>query len=177
MLNTITIMGRMGKDPELRQTQSGKSVANFSLAVTREFKNPDGSYETDWIDCVAWGTTADFLTKYGGKGRMAVVSGRLQSRKWKDRDGNNRIAWEVQVSNAYFADRRDADGSSTADGNGYGGGSSGNGGASQGYGTTPQGYYGATGYGAQGAQSGVSVDAQDWTEDTRQTYDDGDLPF
>ena len=111
MLNHIVIMGRLTRDPELRTTQSGVSVTSFTVAVDRDFGGRDGSEkQTDFIDCVAWRQTADFVSKYFTKGRMAVVSGRLQSRKWQDRGGNNRTSWEVVADNVYFGDsRRDND--------------------------------------------------------------------
>lgn len=108
-LNHIVIMGRLARDPESRTTQSGVSVCNFTVAVDRDYKNGDEKV-TDWIDCVAWRGTAEFVQKYMSKGRMVVVSGSLQSRKWQDKEGNNRTSWEVQAQNVYFADsKRDGD--------------------------------------------------------------------
>lgn len=108
-LNHIVIMGRLARDPESRTTQSGVSVCNFTVAVDRDYKNGDEKV-TDWIDCVAWRGTAEFVQKYMSKGRMVVVSGSLQSKKWQDKDGNNRTSWEVQAQNVYFADsKRDGD--------------------------------------------------------------------
>ena len=110
MLNKIFIMGRMTRDPELRTTNSGTSVASFSLAVDRNYKGADGEKETDFIDCVAWRSTAEFAAKYFTKGRMAVVEGRLQIRPWTDKEGNNRRSAEVLVDNMYFGDsKRDGD--------------------------------------------------------------------
>jgi single-strand DNA-binding protein len=110
MLNRIIIMGRLVRDPEKRTTQSGVSVVSFTVAVDRDFKNGDEKV-TDFIDCTAWRGTADFISKYFGKGRMIVVDGQLQSRKWQDKDGNNRVSWEVQAQNVYFADsKRNDDG-------------------------------------------------------------------
>ena len=106
MLNQITIMGRMVKDPELRHTNSGLAVASFTLAVDRDFKNDSGEKETDFIDCVAWRGTAEFVDKYFSKGNMAVVSGRLQIRSYADKDGNKRKAAEIVASNVYFADSK-----------------------------------------------------------------------
>lgn len=106
MLNRIIIMGRMTKDPELRRTNSGTAVASFTLAVDRDMKNQDGSRSTDFIDCVAWKGAAEFVSKYFGKGRMAVVDGRLQMRDWTDRDGNKRRTAEVVVSSIYFGDSK-----------------------------------------------------------------------
>ena len=104
MLNHIVIMGRMTRDPELRHTNAGKSVASFTLAVDRDFKAKDGSKETDFIDCVVWGNTADFVASYFSKGRMAVVEGRLQLRDWTDKDGNKRRNAEVIANSVYFGD-------------------------------------------------------------------------
>ena len=102
MLNKIIIMGRLTRDPEIRQTGGGKNVANFSVAVDRDFKNQAGEKETDFIDCVAWGSTADFVGKHFGKGSMIVVSGRLQIRGWEDKDGNKRRSAEINAENVYF---------------------------------------------------------------------------
>ena len=90
MLNHIVIMGRLTRDPELRRTASGTAVASFTLAVDRDFAAKDAQRETDFIDCVAWRSTGEFVSKYFSKGRMAVVSGRLLIRPWTDKDGNNR---------------------------------------------------------------------------------------
>ena len=111
MLNHITIMGRLTRDPELRRTGSGIAVASFTLAVDRDFGGRDSSErETDFIDCVAWRQTGEFVSKYFTKGRMAVVSGRLQIRNWTDKDGNKRRSAEVVADNVYFGDsRRDGD--------------------------------------------------------------------
>ena len=107
MLNHITIMGRLVRDPELRSTQSGTSVASFTVAVDRDFGGRDGGdKQTDFIDCVAWRQTGEFVSKYFRKGSMIVVSGRLQSRKWQDREGNNRTNWEVNADNVYFGESR-----------------------------------------------------------------------
>lgn len=110
MLNHIVIMGRLAKDPELRRTQSGTAVTSFRLAVDRDFKDKQtGARATDWIDCVAWRGTAEFVEKYFSKGSLAVVSGRLQMRDWTDKDGNKRISAEVQADSIYFggANKRD----------------------------------------------------------------------
>lgn len=106
MLNHITIMGRMTKDPELRRTNSGVAVASFTLAVDRNFARDGGEKETDFIDCVAWKNTAEFVSKYFSKGRMAVVSGRLQIRGWTDKDGNKRRNAEIVADNVYFGDSK-----------------------------------------------------------------------
>ena len=113
MLNHITIMGRLTRDPELRTTQAGVSVTSLTVAVDRDFGGRDGSErQTDFIDCVAWRSTGEFVSKYFHKGSMIVVSGRLQSRKWQDREGNNRTSWEINADNVYFGEsRRDGDSS------------------------------------------------------------------
>ena len=112
MLNHIDLMGRLTRDPELRRTGSGIAVASFSLAVDRDFGSREtGEKETDFIDIVAWRNTAEFVSKYFTKGRMAVVSGRLQIRNWTDKDGNKRRSAEVVADNIYFGDsKRDGQG-------------------------------------------------------------------
>ena len=112
MLNHIVIMGRLTRDVELRYTQSQTPVASFTLAVDRDYGSRDGGErQTDFIDCVAWRQTAEFVSKYFSKGSMAVVSGRLQSRKWQDREGNNRTNWEVLAESVYFGEsKRDSAG-------------------------------------------------------------------
>ncbi len=156
MLNKIFIMGRLTRDPELRRTQSGTPVTSFSLAVDRDYKSQSGEKETDFIDVVAWRSTAEFVSKYFTKGRMAVVEGRLQIRAWQDKDGNNRRSAEVVADNVYFGDsRRDGDGGSGGyANNSYGG----NGGYS-----APAGGYAAPVGGASGF---AEIDEED-----------GDLPF
>ena len=110
MLNNVIIMGRLTRDPELRRTQSGLAVTSFSLAVDRDFKSQSGEKETDFIDVVAWRSTAEFVAKYFTKGRMAVVEGRLQIRDWTDKDGNKRRNAEVLADNIYFGDaKKDVD--------------------------------------------------------------------
>ena len=105
MLNQIVIMGRMVKDPELRHTQSGTAVASFTLAVDRDFKDKTtGEKGTDFVDVVAWRNTAEFVSRYFTKGRAAVVAGRLQTRTYTDKSGNNRKVSEVIAESVYFAD-------------------------------------------------------------------------
>ncbi len=167
MLNHITIMGRLTRDPELRRTGSGIAVASFTVAVDRDFGGRDGGEkETDFIDCVAWRQTGEFVSKYFTKGRMIVVSGRLQIRSWTDKDGNKRRTAEVVADNCYFGDsKRDNDsGNSSYGGNTYGGNSYGNHG---GYNNAPANNYG--GYSAPAAPA-----ASDFAmlED-----DDAQLPF
>ena len=128
MLNHITIMGRLTRDPELRRTGSGIAVASFTVAVDRDFGGRDGGErETDFIDCVAWRQTGEFVSKYFTKGSMIVVSGRLQIRNWNDKDGNKRRSAEVVAENCYFGEsKRSADSNSSYGGNAYGGNSYGN---------------------------------------------------
>ena len=152
MLNKIFIMGRLTRDPELRRTQSGTPVTSFSLAVDRDFKSQSGEKETDFIDVVAWRSTAEFVAKYFTKGRMAVVEGRLQIRDWQDRDGNKRRSAEVIADNVYFGDSRRDGGSDNGSGS-YGGG----------YSAPAGGYAPAVGGGASGF---AEIDEED-----------GDLPF
>ena len=113
MLNRIIIMGRLVRDPELRTTQSGIPVTSFTLAVDRDFKSRDsGEKSTDFIDVVAWRQTAEFVSRYFTKGRMAVVEGRLQIRDWTDKEGGKRRSAEVIADNVYFGDsKRDAEAS------------------------------------------------------------------
>ena len=126
MLNHITIMGRLTRDPELRRTGSGIAVASFTVAVDRDFGGRDGGErETDFIDCVAWRQTGEFVSKYFTKGSMIVVSGRLQIRNWNDKDGNKRRSAEVVADNVYFGEsKRSADSNSSYGGNAYGGNNS-----------------------------------------------------
>ena len=124
MLNHIVLMGRLTRDPELRRTGTGIAVASFSIAVDRDFGSKETcEKETDFIDIVAWRNTAEFVSKYFTKGRMAVVSGRLQIRNWNDKDGNKRRSAEVVADNVYFGDsKRDSEsGGSYASGSSYGG--------------------------------------------------------
>lgn len=103
MLNSISIMGRLSSDPQLRRTASGKAVASFSVACERDFKNQQtGGKEVDFIECVAWGSTAEIVEKYFHKGQMAVATGRLQLRGWTDKNGQKRRQAEILVSNVYF---------------------------------------------------------------------------
>ena len=99
-------MGRLTRDPELRRTGSGTAVTSFSLACDRDFKSQSGDKETDFIEVVAWKNTAEFVSKYFSKGRMALVDGRLQIRDWTDKDGNKRVTAEVVADNVYFADSK-----------------------------------------------------------------------
>ena len=166
MLNHITIMGRLTRDPELRRTGSGIAVASFTLAVDRDFSPKDGGErETDFIDCVAWRQTGEFVSKYFTKGRMAVVSGRLQIRNWNDKDGNKRRSAEVVADNVYFGDsRREDQGGASFGGNAYGGNSYGGG-----YGAPAPAAGGFGGYSAPSAPSASDFAMLD--------DDDAQLPF
>lgn len=106
MLNHITLAGRLVRNPELRRTQNGTAVASFTLACERDFKNESGDREVDFIDCVAWRKTAELVSGYFTKGRMAIVSGRMQIRGWTDKDGNRRKSAEILVDNIYFGDSK-----------------------------------------------------------------------
>ena len=179
MLNHITIMGRLTRDPELRRTGSGVAVASFTLAVDRDFSPKDGGErETDFIDCVAWRQTGEFVSKYFTKGRMAVVSGRLQVRSWTDKDGNKRRTAEVIADNVYFGDsKRESDGGSNAyGGNSYGGNAYGG----NPYGAAPAPAYGnpAPSYGAP-AYGGYSAPSASAPASDFAMLDDNDaqLPF
>lgn len=108
MLNRVVLTGRMGRDPELRRTQTGTAVTSFTLAVDRDFKDKQtGERATDWIDIVAWRQTADFIGKYGRKGRLVCVDGKLQTRDWVDKNGGTRKTIEVVADQIYFLDRKE----------------------------------------------------------------------
>ena len=155
MLNRIILMGRLTRDPELRRTGSGTAVTSFSLAVDRDFKSQSGEKETDFIDVVAWRSTAEFVSKYFTKGRMAVVEGRLQIRDWTDRDGGKRRSAEVVADNVYFGDSKRDGGSDF--------------GAPPAYGAPAS--YGAPAAGRGAAPAGGMSDFAEIGEE------DGELPF
>nr|DAP26616.1 MAG TPA: Single strand binding protein [Bacteriophage sp.] len=121
MLNSISIMGRLSYDPQLRRTASGKAVASFSVACERDFKNQQtGEKEVDFIECVAWGGTAEIVEKYFYKGQMAVATGRLQLRDWTDKNGQKRRTAEILVNNIYFCGSKESGTqASSGAGNGY----------------------------------------------------------
>ena len=149
MLNHIVLMGRLTRDPELRRTQAGIAVTSFRIAVDRDFQSKDGGdKQADFIDVVAWRSTAEFVSKYFAKGRMAVVSGRLQMRDWTDKDGNKRTSAEVVADNVYFGDSK-RDSAPSAGGGSYGGQSS----------------------------YGGGYDAPSISADFTEAEDDGELPF
>ena len=164
MLNHITIMGRLTRDPELRRTGTGVAVASFTVAVDRDFGGRDGGEkETDFIDCVAWRQTGEFVSKYFTKGRMIVVSGRLQIRSWTDKDGNKRRTAEVVADNCYFGEsKRNDNGGNAYGGNTYGGNS-----------------YGGNTYAAPAAPSfgGYSAPAAPASDFAMLDDDDAQLPF
>ena len=118
MLNKIIIMGRLTRDPELKHTDSGIAVTSFSIACDRDFKNQAGEKECDFINVQAWRSTAEFVCKYFSKGRMAVVEGRLQTRKYQGRDGSTKYATEIVANNVYFGDSK-PDGNSGGTSGGY----------------------------------------------------------
>ena len=161
MLNHIVIMGRLVRDPELRRTGTGIAVASFRVAVDRDFAPKDGGErKADFIDCVAWRQTGEFISKYFTKGRMIVVDGRLEMRDWTDKDGNKRTSAEVVVDNAYFGDsKRDGD-------NAYGGNSYGNN------------NYGGNAYSAPApSYGGYSAPAAPASDFAMLSDDDAQLPF
>ena len=161
MLNRIIIMGRLARDPELRHTQAGVAVASFRLAVDRDFKDKaTGERVTDFIDIVAWRATGEFVSKYFTKGRMAVVSGRLQMRDWTDKEGGKRRSAEVIADNIYFGDsKRDGDGG----------------------GSYSTGYRQGGGYSAPAAPAdplgSYGAPQADGDQFSELSTDDGDLPF
>ena len=158
MLNHIVLMGRLVRDPELRYTQAQVPVASFRIAVDRDFGGRDGNErQADFIDCVAWRQTGEFVSKYFTKGRMIAVSGRLQMRDWTDRDGNKRTSAEVVCDNVYFGDsKRDGDTSRES----YGGSS-----------------YSANSYGGNSYDNNRSASAPAPSAFADLGDDDGELPF
>ena len=162
MLNHITIMGRLTRDPELRRTGSGVAVTNFCVAVDRDYVAKDGGErKTDFINCFAWRGTGEFIAKYFTKGRMIVVDGRLEMRDWTDKDGNKRTSAEINVDNAYFGDsKRDGDNGGSFGGNQFGGNS---------YGGNS---FGGNNYGSYAPQASAPASDFAMLED-----DDAQLPF
>ena len=161
MLNHIVLMGRLTRDPELRHTGSGVAVASFTLAVDHDYQSKDsGERGVDFIDIVAWRNTAEFVSKYFAKGRMAVVTGRLQIRNWTDKEGNKRRSAEVVADNVYFGDSR-KDGAS-------------NGGYAE-YGNSFQAP--TQSYGAPAQNYGYAAPAQNTNDFSMLDSNDSDLPF
>ena len=120
MLNKAILMGRLTRDPELRHTQSNMAVCTFRLAVERDRKSPNGERQTDFIDCVAWGRQAEFVSQWFAKGVMAIVVGRVQSRQWQDQNGNNRNTIEINCEEINFGETKKSREANT--GGGFGGG-------------------------------------------------------
>ncbi len=106
MLNKVILIGRFTRDPELRSTPQGTSTCSFSLAVDRNYQSAGGERQADFINCVAWRQTAEFISKYFQKGNMVCVEGSIQTRSWKDNEGNNRYATEVVVDRSYFVESK-----------------------------------------------------------------------
>ena len=152
MLNHIVIMGRLTRDPELRRTQNGTPVTTITVAVDRDYQSRESQEkQVDFIDAVAWRSTAEFISKYFTKGRMIIVAGSLQSRKWVDKNGMNRISWEIQTENVYFGEsKRDSQSGEYA--------------ASS---------YGERSYGASSAPYSAPAGGDGFTE----LEEDGELPF
>jgi len=164
MLNRVILMGRLTRDPELRHTQNGIAVASFTLAVDRDFGSKDGQEkQTDFIDIVAWRNTAEFVSRYFNKGRMAVVEGRLQIRPWEDKDGNKRRNAEIVADNIYFADSKRTSEDNSYGGNNYAAGNSYSGGGS--------------GYSAPAPQRQTYTAPQTNTDYGGFDVDESDLPF
>lgn len=164
MLNHIVIMGRLTRDPELRTTQSQINVASFTVAVDRDYSGQGQEKQTDFIDVVAWRQTGEFVSKYFQKGSMIVVSGRLQSRKWTDREGNNRTSWEINADSCYFGESKknqDSGGNAPTHGGGY---------------YAQQGQYGAPSA-APAQQYGYNAAPPQQAQFTELDDDDGELPF
>lgn len=153
MLNKAIVMGRLARDPELRHTQSNMAVASFTLAVDRDRKNPNGERQTDWLDCVAWGKTGEFVKQWFNKGTMAIVVGRVQSRNWEDKNGNKRVSIEINCDEVSFGETKKSR-------------------AESGYAQDSQGYSSPNQETTRPAFD-LNVDASDFTELT----DDVDVPF
>lgn len=165
MLNKIILHGRLTRDPELRNTQSGTPVASFTVAVDRDYASQGEERQTDFIDCVAWRQGGEFVAKYFRKGQLILVEGRLTSRKWEDRDGNKRTSWEVITDHTWFGEPK-RDGSS----DGYQG--------AQSSGATPP----PAGNGFRDLGPGYGSGNPFQGQHTQQSLhdlpeDDGDLPF
>ena len=171
MLNRIIVMGRLARDPELRRTQAGVPVASFRLAVDRDFRDKStGERATDWIDVVAWRQTAEFVSRFFTKGRLAVVEGRLQMRDWTDKDGNRRTTAEIVAENVYFGDsKREGDGGNYS--SGYSQGGYNQGGYSQG------GSYSAPSAPPADPFGGYGDPPADGDQFAELSTDDGNLPF
>ncbi len=169
MLNHIVVMGRLVRDPELRRTGSGVAVTSFRIAVDRDFVPKDGGErKADFIDCVAWRNTGEFVSKYFTKGRMIIVDGRLEMRDWTDKEGNKRTSAEIVATTVYFGDSKRDDASNSGSYNNS-------------YSAAPSGNYGG-GYSAPASSgnygSGYSAPASAPASDFAMLEDDdAQLPF
>ena len=156
MLNVAIIMGRLTRDPELRRTNSGKPVASFTVAVDRDYAPEGQEKETDFIDCVAWNGTAEFVEKYFKKGSMIVVNGRLQLRNWTDKEGNKRRTAEILASNVYFGESKKSQEGGNTTGNQY---------SQPGANSAPAGYNQQNyGYPPQAPQQGYGYPQQNYSQ-------------
>ena len=173
MLNHIVIMGRLTRDPELRRTQSGIEVTTITVAVDRDRQNREsGEKQVDFFDVTVWRQTAVFVCNYFSKGRMIVVEGSMQSRKWQDKNGQNRISWEIQANNVYFGDsKRDNQGGGDYAAPSYG---------AQPY-SAPAGGYNAPSSGYNAPAGGYSAPASGYNAPAgggfSEIEEDGELPF
>lgn len=162
MLNKAILMGRLTRDPELRHTQSNMAVASFSLAIDRDRKGPNGERQTDFIDCVAWGRQAEFVTQWFTKGMLAIVVGRVQSRSWEDKNGSKRVSIEVNVDEVSFGETK----KSRESNGGFSGG------RDNGSQIRPEG----NSYGSQAPAPSFDLPVGD-SDFTELSDDDGDVPF
>lgn len=173
MLNSITIAGRLTRDPELRRTGSGIAVTSFTVAVERDIPEQDGNRKTDFFDCVAWREKGEFVDKYFRKGSMILVRGRMQARDWTDKQGNKRRSWELQADNTYFGgSKKDEEGSQQRSGygqGGYGGYSAGN--------AYPEASAAVNRYGGGGYGSTYAPPQEPGSDFAMLTDDDAQLPF
>ena len=167
-LNDCAFSGRLVRDPELRRTGSGIAVTSYTIAVERDIPGQDGKRETDYVDCVAWREKGEFVAKYFKKGSPIISKGRMQARKWTDKDGNKRTTWELQVEAAYF-------GGSKQDGDSAGGQKNGQYGGQSSYGG--QGGYSVPAGGSYGGYGGYSAPQNPASDFAMLEDDDGQLPF
>lgn len=162
MLNKAIVMGRLTRDPELRRTQSNMAVTSFTLAIDRDRKGPNGERVTDFIDCVAWGRTAEFMQQWFTKGMMAIVVGRIQSRNWEDRNGNKRVSIEINCDEISFGETK----KSRDSGGSYAGG---------GFDSGSQVHPEEPSYDSQAPAPSFDLPADD--SDFAELADDGEVPF
>ena len=161
MLNKAILMGRLTRDPELRRTQSNMAVASFTLAIDRDRRGPNNERVTDFIDCVAWGRTAEFMQQWFTKGMLAIVVGRIQSRSWEDRNGNKRVSIEINCDEVSFGETKKSRENGGSYAGGYGNGSQ----------LRPEGQS----YGSQAPIPSFDLPADD--SDFAELADDGEVPF